>query len=56
MQKVGIDYDEVFAPVALLETIRLIIFVAAQHKWRIHLMDAKSTFLNEVLEEEVYIE
>jgi hypothetical protein len=56
IQKAGIDYDEVFAPVARLETIRLIISLAAQHKWKIHQMDVKSAFLNRLLEEEVYIE
>lgn len=54
-QKVGIDYDEVFAPITRLETVRLIISLAAQNSWRIHQMDVKSTFLNGVLEEEVYI-
>ena len=54
-QKARIDYDEVFALVTRLETIRLIIFLAAQHKWRIHQMDMKFTLLNGVLEEEVYI-
>ncbi|KAL5575123.1 hypothetical protein UlMin_016822 [Ulmus minor] len=55
-QKAGIDYDEVFAPVARLETIRLIISLAAQNKWKIQQMDVKSAFLNGVLEEEVYIQ
>ena len=55
-QKAGIDYDEVFAPVARLETIRLIISLAAQNKWKIFQMDVKSAFLNGFLEEEVYIE
>ena len=55
-QRYGIDYDEVFAPVARLETIRLIISMAAQHKWRIYQMDVKSAFLNGTLEEEVYTE
>ncbi|KOM27543.1 hypothetical protein LR48_Vigan437s000300 [Vigna angularis] len=55
-QRAGIDYDEVFAPVARLETIRLIISLAAQNNWKIHQMDVKSAFLNGVLEEEVYIE
>ncbi|KAM2503789.1 hypothetical protein PS1_037777 [Malus domestica] len=55
-QRVGIDYDEVFAPVARLETIRLLISLAAQNKWKIQQMDVKSVFLNGVLEEEVYIQ
>lgn len=55
-QKARIDYDEVFALVACLETIRLILSLAAQHKWRIHQMNVKSVILNRVLEEEVYIE
>ncbi|CAJ2633694.1 unnamed protein product [Trifolium pratense] len=55
-QRAGIDYDEVFAPVARLETVRLIISLAAQNKWKIHQMDVKSAFLNGVLDEEVYIE
>lgn len=55
-QRPGIDYDEVFAPVARLETIRLIISLAAQNKWKIYQLDVKSAFLNGVLEEEVYID
>ncbi|KAJ4719135.1 Retrovirus-related Pol polyprotein from transposon TNT 1-94 [Melia azedarach] len=55
-QRAGIDYDEVFAPVARLETVRLIISLATQNKWKIHQTDVKSAFLNGVLEEEVYIQ
>ena len=55
-QKAGIDYDEVFAPVARMETIRLLISQASQFKWPIFQMDVKSAFLNGVLEEDVYIE
>ena len=55
-QRADIDYDEVFAPVARLETVRLIISLAAQNSWKIYQMDVKSAFLNGVLEEEVYIE
>ena len=50
-QRVGIDYYEVFALVAQLETVRLIISLATQNNWRIHQKDVKSTFLNGVLEE-----
>ena len=42
----GIDYDEVLAPIAHLETIYLLISLAAQNKWRIYQMDVKSSFLN----------
>ena len=55
-RRAGIDYGEVFAPVARLETIRLMISLAAQHKWQIYQLDVKSTFLNGFLEEEIYIE
>ena len=47
----GIDYDEVFALVASLETIRLLISLASQNKWRIYQMDVKSSFLNVYIEE-----
>ncbi|KAA0052395.1 putative copia-type polyprotein [Cucumis melo var. makuwa] len=55
-QRKGIDYDEVFALVAHLETIRLLIALVAQNNWKIFQMDVKSTFLNGYLEEEVYLE
>ena len=54
-QKAGIDYDEVFALVAQLETIILIISLAAQNKWKIHQMNVKSAFLNRFLKDD-YIE
>ena len=41
-QKDGLDYDKVFALVARLETIKLIISLVAQNNWRIHQMDVKS--------------
>nr|GEZ20804.1 reverse transcriptase [Tanacetum cinerariifolium] len=55
-QKHGIDYEEVFALVAHLKTIRMMIAIAAQHKWKIYQMDVKSAFLNGLLEKEVYVE
>ncbi|GKA44214.1 putative RNA-directed DNA polymerase [Tanacetum coccineum] len=55
VQKQGVDYDEVFAPVARLDTIRVILALAAQHGWSVHHLDVKSAFLNGDLEEEVYV-
>ena len=54
-QKAGIDYDEVFAPIARIETIRLLISQVTQFKWQIFQINIKSAFLNGLLEEEVYI-
>lgn len=51
----GIDFDEVFAPVARIETIRLLINLAATHNWEIHPLDVKTTFLHEDLKETVYV-
>jgi hypothetical protein len=52
----GIDYDETFAPVARYSSIRSILALSAQMGWKIHQMDVKTTFLNGMIEEEVYIE
>jgi hypothetical protein len=55
-QKEGIDYEETFAHVARYTLIRTIIALIAKMKWKLHQMDVKTTFLNGVIEEEVYIE
>jgi hypothetical protein len=55
-QKEGIDYEETFAPVARYTSIKTIIALVAKMKWKLHQMDVKTTFLNGVIEEEVYIE
>ena len=54
-QQKGIDYNETFAPMARLDTIRMILSIAAQNNWKVYQMDMKSTFLNDILEEEVSI-
>ena len=51
----GVDYDEVFALVARIETIRLIIALAGSHGWEIHHLDVKTPFLHNELKEEVFV-
>nr|GEU33305.1 hypothetical protein [Tanacetum cinerariifolium] len=55
VHKYGVDYDEVFAPVARIKTVRVILALAGSNGWRVHHLDVKSAFLNEKLEEEVYV-
>nr|GEW77524.1 zinc finger, CCHC-type [Tanacetum cinerariifolium] len=54
-QKEGIDYFDIFAPVARITTIRLLIALATIHNLVIHQMDVKTEFLNGDLEEKVYM-
>ncbi|GJR40126.1 putative ribonuclease H-like domain-containing protein [Tanacetum coccineum] len=54
-QEEGIDYDEVFAPVARIEAIRLFLAYASFMGFIVYQMDVKSAFLYGTIEEEVYI-
>nr|GEY81069.1 hypothetical protein [Tanacetum cinerariifolium] len=54
-QQEGIDYDETFAPVARIEAIRLFLAYAAHKDFTVFQMDVKTTFLNGILKEEVYV-
>jgi hypothetical protein len=56
VQRQGVDFDEVFAPVARLESVRLLLACAAAEGWKVHHMDVKSAFLNGELLEDVYVE
>ena len=51
----GIDYDEIFAPVAMLKSIRMLIAIAAYYDYEIWQMDVKTAFLNGELIEDVYM-
>ena len=53
-QQHGVDYTEVFAPVARMETIQLVVAIAAQRGWTIYQLDVKSTFLHSKLNEVVF--
>ncbi|KAL4020423.1 hypothetical protein IC575_019199 [Cucumis melo] len=52
----GVDYSDTFAPVARMDTIRLLFAIAAQKGWKLYQLDVKSAFLNGVLQEEIYVE
>ena len=55
-QQPGIDFNKMFAPVSRMDTVRIVLAIAAENKSHVHQMDVKSTFLNGYLEEEVYVE
>ena len=54
-QKEGIDYEETFSPVAMYTSIETILSLASNMKWKLHQMDVNTSFLNGLIEEEVYI-
>jgi hypothetical protein len=53
-QKQGVDCDEVFAPVARIEIVRILLALAAHGDWEVHHMDVKSAFLNDLHEQVLY--
>ncbi len=55
-QDYGIDYEETFAPVACMTSVRTLIVVASIRGWQVSQMDVKNAFLNGDLHEEVYME
>lgn len=55
VQKKGVDFDEVFAPVTRIEMIRFLLALAAKGNWEVHHLDVKTAFLNGELEEEVFV-
>jgi hypothetical protein len=51
-----LDFDETFAPVAKLESIRILLTYATHHDFKLYQMDAKSAFLNGPIKEKIYVE
>ena len=55
-QEEGIDYGEIFSLIARLEGVRTLLAYSAYTAFKVYQMDVKSAFLNDILEEEFYIE
>jgi hypothetical protein len=55
-QVAGLDFEETFAHVARLESIRILLAYATHHSFKLFQMDVKSAFLNGPIKEEVYVE
>jgi folate-dependent tRNA-U54 methylase TrmFO/GidA len=51
----SLDFRKTFAPIARLETIRILLAFAASKRFKLYQMDVKSDFLNCVIHEEVYV-
>ena len=54
-QMEGIDYDETFAPVARMVSIKILLALACHLKFKLYQMDIKTAFLNGFLKEDVYV-
>ena len=52
----GVDFDETFAPVARLKSIRILLAIACHMNFKLYQMDVKNAFLNGMLQEEAYVE
>ena len=49
-QKYGVDYEEMFAPVAKFASIRILLSLSAKYKLMVHQIDVKTDFLNGLLD------
>jgi Reverse transcriptase (RNA-dependent DNA polymerase) len=56
MQKSGLDYNEVFAPVCRLESLRMFLAISAALDLHIHQLDISTAFLHADIDEEVYMQ
>jgi hypothetical protein len=51
----GLDFGETFTPVARLEAIRILLTFAVSKGFKLYQLDVKNAFLNDVIQEEVFV-
>jgi hypothetical protein len=51
-----LNFEETFAPIARLESIRMLLIYVTHHDFNVYQMDVKSAFLNGLIKEKVYVE
>ncbi|KAF0775869.1 hypothetical protein AaE_000431 [Aphanomyces astaci] len=56
LQREGVDYDDIFAPVVRLEVLRFLFIMVAIYDLECHQMDVKTAFLNGIMDRVVYME
>ena len=54
-QAYGVDYQETFAPIAKMNTVRILLSLAAHYNWQLLQSEVKNTFLHGDLDEEIYM-
>ena len=55
-QTEGLDYFDIYSPVTRINSIRMVLAIAALRNLEVHQMDVKTVFLNRELDEEIYME
>jgi hypothetical protein len=55
VQREGVDFNKVFGPVPLLDSVCVLVAIAARKKWDLQHLDVKSTFLNGDIQKKVYV-
>jgi hypothetical protein len=50
----GLEFGEIFAPIAHLEAIRILLAFVTSKGFKLYQMDVKSAYINDVIQEEVY--
>ncbi|KAL0298158.1 UNVERIFIED_CONTAM: Copia protein [Sesamum angustifolium] len=55
-QRLGVDFEEIYSPVAMAKPIRILLGIAAWYDYEIWQMDVKTAFLNSYVEEEIFMD